>query len=109
MTLSVPTPPAGTEPEMFHCDHCGRDISRGTHVLPDNSNEVLCERCGTPPTTKTFYVATWKTEYRKAYIDAESQQQARTIAEQSLAGTRDDVEWSVFDEDGGRVECVEEL
>ena len=109
MTTPFSTPPAGTETEVFHCDGCGRDISGDQHVLPQNSNDVLCEHCGRTPATKTFYVATWKTEYRKAYIEAGSEEQARAIAEQSLAGSRDDVEWSVFDEDGGHVECVEEI
>lgn len=59
--------------------------------------------------SKTFYVGTWKTEYKKAYIDAETPQQARRIAEESLADLRDDVYWSVFEEDGGHVECVEEV
>ena len=58
---------------------------------------------------KTYYVATWTTEYKKAYIEAASRNEAERIAEESLRGERSDVEWQVFDGDGGDVDHIEEI
>ena len=58
---------------------------------------------------RTYYVATWETEYKKAYIDATSPEEAKCIAEESLRGERSDVEWQVFDGDGGEVDHIEAL
>jgi len=56
---------------------------------------------------QTFRVATWQTEYKKAYIDAKTTSEAEAVALQSLQGERDDVDWDVFDNDGGHVEEIE--
>ena len=53
-----------------------------------------------PPATKRlFRVAVCQTEYKKARIEATDAESAKLIAEESLGGLRDDVEWSTFDDD----------
>ena len=84
-----------------------------TQIDPTNFNDVtgLIGRINdeTLSPKKTFHVGTWKSEYRKAYIDADSEEGARTIAEESLARRRDDIQWIVCREDGGDVACVVEM
>ena len=63
----------------------------------------------TSSATKTYRIATWETEYKRAYIDAENEGQAKKIALESLSGERSDVEWDVFDYDGGQIEDIEEV
>jgi hypothetical protein len=54
----------------------------------------------TPPAvSRIFRVAASDTEYKKANIEAEDAESAKIIAEESLGGLRDDVEWSTFDDD----------
>lgn len=52
-----------------------------------------------PATKLSFRVAACQTEYKKAWIEAADAQSARLIAEESLGGLRDDVDWSTFDDD----------
>ena len=63
----------------------------------------------TPPATKTYCVATWETEYKRAYIDAATEDEAKRLAVESLHGERCDVDWDVFDYDGGQIVDIEEI
>lgn len=57
----------------------------------------------------TYRLATWETEYKKAFIDADTEEDAKRIALESLSGERSDVEWEVFDYDGGQIEDIEAI
>jgi hypothetical protein len=53
----------------------------------------------TPANTRLFRVAACQTEYKHAYIEAADAETAKLIAEESLGGLRDNVNWSNFDDD----------
>lgn len=54
----------------------------------------------TPPAVnQIFRVAVCQTEYKKAYIKAKDADSAKLIAEETLGGLRDGVDWSTFDDD----------
>ena len=56
-----------------------------------------------------YRVATWETEYKRAFIDARSPKQAKRIALESLRGQRSDVEWHAFGYEGGQIEDIEKV
>jgi hypothetical protein len=41
---------------------------------------LITAATATSSAEKLFYAATWETEYKKAYIDAKTEQEARNIA-----------------------------
>jgi len=47
----------------------------------------------TSPAIKTYRVATWETDYKKAYVDAPTQEEAERLALESLRGERADIDW----------------
>jgi hypothetical protein len=57
----------------------------------------------------TYRISTWETEYKRAFIDADSPEDAERIAQESLEGERADIDWDVFDRDLGRIELIEEV
>jgi len=56
-----------------------------------------------------YRIATWETEYKKAFVAADTEEEAKRIALESLRGERSDVEWDVFDYDGGQIEDIEAI
>lgn len=57
----------------------------------------------------TYRIATWETECKKAFINADTEEEAKNIALESLSGERSDVEWDVFEYDGGQIVDIEAI
>ena len=57
----------------------------------------------------TFRISTWETEFKRCFIDAETQKDAEKIASQSLQGERTYISWDVFDREFGTLELIEEV